>query len=139
AVERDEHGVCAVRRKPCRRAGEALGEQVDDAITVTPELATPVTETVLGRPHVICRRRGHLLRVPRAAPIGRGEDHYGRRRIAVLMRRVASKVVGADVYTAKERARRGVISPDLLLVLKRGLTLFAADDDRRFPVALTQN
>src|SRR5918995_451012 len=60
---------------------------------------------------------GYLLLAPGATAVGRGRDREGRWEPESL--RIASESDSADVDMAEERARLGVVCPDLLLVHKR--------------------
>ena len=61
------------------------------------------------------------------------------RGVAVLVTAIASEIVGADVGMPKERARGGVVSPDLFLVIEGGLTLCTRYDHRSLPAALVED
>ena len=101
-------------------------------MAVGPEGAAAVPEAIL-RGNPVGHRRGDLPLGPGAAPVGRGVDHHGHGRVAILVRAVASEVVAADVDIAEELAGCRVVRPDLLLVKERGLPGRTGDDHRRLP------
>src|SRR2546422_9609875 len=95
---------------------------------------------VVGRLAVEVGLRGrHLDLGPGGATVGGVEDQHGDRRIGVLVRAVAAEVVRADVGVSEKGTRGGIVGPDLFLVLERGLTLGARNDDRWLPAALVEN
>src|SRR5207237_4528735 len=104
---------------------------------VGPDRASAVAE-IIGSAAVGRRRGDHPLR-PTTPAVRRREDLHRHRGVAVLVTAIASEIVGADVGMPKERARGGVVSPDLFLVIEGGLTLCTRYDHRSLPTALVED
>src|SRR5205809_800762 len=99
-----------------RRVLEHLGEHVDDAAAIRANRASAQTKQV--RTASARTRRRDLLRAPRAAAVGRvreGQRHRERPAAADVLT-VTAELGIANVDTAEESARGGVVRPDLLLV-----------------------
>src|ERR671935_1340358 len=104
----------AWRDSDLQRILELLVEDVDDAARIRADRAAGLAE--VPRRHVVGGR--DLRLAPRVAAVPRGRDDE--RSCAA-----ADEVLPADVDVPEERARRGVVRPDLLLVGERGRALLA--------------
>src|SRR5204863_9760984 len=83
---------------------------------------------------IVRRRAVDLLLGPRVSAVPRERDDLWNRHGVSAAE--AAEIVDADVDAAEERARRGVVRPDLVLVLERRRAQLWRRKHRRHPAAL---
>src|SRR5262249_56726428 len=82
-----------------------------------------------------------LLRRPGVPAVGRGRDGQRGREVPTQARMAAvtSELGVADVNAAEELTGGGIVRPDLVFVLERGLADVRVHDHRRLPTALEKH